>query len=140
MLFSNPGDTPSNPQANAAGGDAVPVAQSLGSGWALPASARGATPFSRPIRVQVHADKLVVLPDRGDDSRARVVPLTGPMQRSIDAFVGQLWEHMNGWGIAGPQAYWKPILSVEVARGGESRFAEMAALMQQSGVDVERKP
>ena len=140
MLFSNPGDTPSNPQANAAGGDATPVAQSRGSGWALPASARGATPFSRPIRVQVHADKLVVLPDRGDDSRARVVPMTGPMQRSIDAFVGQLWEHMNSWGIAGPQAYWKPILSVDVAPGGEARFAELAALMQQSGVEVERKP
>ena len=127
-------DTQTNPASNVA-----PVAQSRGGGWALPASAQGATPFRRPIRVVVKGDQLLILPDRGDQSGARVVPLNGPMQRTIDHFVAQIWEHMNGWGIAGAYAYWKPILSVEIAPGGEARFAELAALMQQSGVEVERK-
>jgi len=117
----------------------APIAGTRGSNWALPSSARGATPFRRPIRVRVHADKLMVLPDRGAPGQPKVTNINGSLRASIDRFVAQLWEHMNGWGIAGPQAYWKPILSVEVADGGERRYAELAALMQQSGVEVERK-
>jgi hypothetical protein len=67
------------------------------------------------------------------------VPLDGPLEGSIDTLVGHLWQHMKGWGMAGPQAYWKPLLSVHVADGGEDRFAELSALMQRSGVDVEWK-
>ena len=125
--------------ANAAQGNVQPMAGSRGANWALPSSSRGATPFNRPVRVVVSADQLTVLPDRGEVGEPRVTQLSGPMRNSIDGFVAHLWEHMNGWGVAGTQAYWKPILSVEVTRGGEKRFAELAALMQQSGVEVEWK-
>ena len=138
--FNSSADASPNSQNDAtAASNVAAIAQSRGDGWALPASARGATPFRRPIRVLVKSDQLVVLPDQGDARRARVVPLDGAMHRTIDSFVSQLWEHMNGWGIAGAQAYWKPILSVEVESGAEARFAELQALMQQSGVEVERK-
>lgn len=136
---SSPASQANSAPEAATGRDVPPIAEARGKNWALPSTAHGATPFSRPIRVQVRADKLVVLPDRGDNGRPRVTPLNGPLESSIDEFVAQLWEHMNSWGIAGPRAYWKPILSVEVAPGGEARYAELAALMQQSGVEVQRK-
>lgn len=115
------------------------LADARGDNWALPNSSRGATPYTRPIRIECHADKLVVMPDRGTTGVAKTVPLGGPLEGSVDTLVGHLWQHMKGWGMAGPQAYWKPLLSVHVAPGGEDRFAELAALMQRSGVDVEWK-
>ncbi len=115
------------------------LAQARGENWALPRSAQGATTFHRPIRVECHADKLLVLPDRGGSERSKVTQLSGPLESSIDNFVADLWQHMNAWGIAGPQSYWKPVLRVEVAPDGEARFRELAALMQKSGVEVQRK-
>jgi hypothetical protein len=115
------------------------LADARGDEWALPNSSRGATPYTRPIRVECHRDKLIVMPDRGTTGASKTVPLHGPLENSIDTLVGYLWQHMKGWGMAGPQAYWRPLLSVHVAPGGESRFAELSALMQRSGVDVEWK-
>lgn len=112
------------------------MAETRGEDWALPRSSEGATPFTRPIRVECHADRLIVLPDRGSSGSPKVTPLSGPLSRNIDTFVAHLWQHMQGWGIAGPRSYWKPILSVHVAPGGEARYAELAAIMQRSGVDV----
>lgn len=110
-----------------------------GSDWALPNAAGGSTGFTRPIRVECHADRLVVLPDKGTTLPAKVTQLDGPMQRSVDQFVSHLWQHMKGWGIAGPRAYWKPLLSVHVAPGGEARFRELSALLHESGIDIKRK-
>ncbi len=115
------------------------LANARGEDWALPNSSRGATPFTRPIRIECHADKLIVMPDRGTTGAMKTVPLNGDLENSIDTLVGHLWNHMKGWGMAGPTAYWKPLLSVHVAPGGEDRFAELSALMQRSGVDVEWK-
>jgi hypothetical protein len=115
------------------------LADARGENWALPNSSPRATPFTRPIRIECHADKLIVMPDRGTTGAAKTVTVNGNLENSIDSLVGHLWNHMKGWGMAGPQAYWKPLLSVHVAPGGEDRFAELSALMQRSGVDVEWK-
>jgi hypothetical protein len=115
------------------------LADARGDNWALPNSSPRATPFTRPIRIECHADKLIVMPDRGTTGAAKTVAVSGDLENSIDSLVGHLWNHMKGWGMAGPQAYWKPLLSVHVAPGGEDRFAELSALMQRSGVDVEWK-
>lgn len=133
-MGSNAGDEPqlTEKEYNA-------LADARGENWALPNSSPRATPYTRPIRIECHADKLIVMPDRGTTGAAKTVAVSGDLENSIDSLVGHLWNHMKGWGMAGPQAYWKPLLSVHVAPGGEDRFAELSALMQRSGVDVEWK-
>ncbi|MCA9267909.1 MAG: hypothetical protein KDA41_05535, partial [Planctomycetales bacterium] len=136
----NSGSCPTCDNPGASGGPPpTALAGQRGENWALPSSAQGATAFTRPIRVACYADRLVVLPDRGSTDIAKITPIAGSVANSVDKFVADLWQHMNAWGMAGPRAYWKPILSVEVAAGGESRFVELAALMRDSGVEVERK-
>jgi hypothetical protein len=57
----------------------------------------------------------------------------------MDEFVSSIWKRVESWGIAGPRAYWKPVLSVDVAQGGEQTFAEMQVLLRDSGLDVQRR-
>jgi hypothetical protein len=46
---------------------------------------------------------------------------------------------MEAWGMAGRGMYWRPVLQVRVAAGAERRFAELAALLEGSGLTVERR-
>jgi hypothetical protein len=41
--------------------------------------------------------------------------------------------------MAGNRMYWRPILQVQVAPGGEERFRDLAVLLEGSGLTVERK-
>jgi hypothetical protein len=41
--------------------------------------------------------------------------------------------------MAGRGMYWKPLLQVHVGPGGEQRFADLTALLDGSGIAVERK-
>ena len=94
---------------------------------------------TRPIRVDCYADRLVLVPEEGNHS-PRTVPLDGPAEGSIDKFISAVWEHMDSWGIAGKGMYWRPVLKVRVAPGGQRRFAEISRLLEDSGLAVERKP
>jgi hypothetical protein len=107
--------------------------------WGLPNSSGSAVGYTRPIRVTCSAQRLVILPERGDGEAPRVVPLVADAPAPIDDFVAAVWKHMDRWGIAGTRAYWKPVLSVQVAPGGEERFAELEAQLQGSGLEIKRK-
>jgi hypothetical protein len=48
---------------------------------------------------------------------------------------------MKSWGIAGKGLYWRPTLLMEVKPGAADRYAEVKALLDDSGLDVhERQP
>jgi hypothetical protein len=89
--------------------------------------------------MECHADRLVLLPDRGEYREPVVIPMPGETAAAIEPFVSATWRRMEEWGIAGDGCFWKPILRVRVAPTGETRFAEFAALLEGSGLAVERK-
>jgi hypothetical protein len=99
----------------------------------------GATGITRPIAVECHCDRLVIMPDQGHAERPRVVPVVGPVRGSIEQFVSAIWQHMDGWGMAVAGGYWKPVLKVSVATDAEARYRELETLLKDSGVEVERK-
>ncbi|MBN1395732.1 MAG: hypothetical protein JW959_11980 [Pirellulales bacterium] len=114
------------------------LAAQRGEDWGLRGAARGSTGIQRPIGVACHADRIVVLAEN-DRSAERVVPLDETVESSIDAVISAVWDRIEGWGIAGQRMYWRPVLKVHVAPGGERCFDELKALLDGSGLTVEKK-
>jgi hypothetical protein len=115
------------------------LSRTRGSNWALPNATPTSTGFTRPISVACYPDRLVLIPERGTAEYPLVVTLTGPMRGDIDQFVSTISKRTQSWGIAGPRAYWKPVLTVDVAPGADGRYAELESLLRGSGLDVQRK-
>jgi hypothetical protein len=114
------------------------LAATHGLDWALRNAAAGATPIARPIRVVCQADRLVILPDRGN-AGGKVIPLDRHTEDAIGPFVSTLQTHIESWGMAGNRMYWRPVLQVQVASGAEERFHDLSVLLEGSGLNVERK-
>jgi hypothetical protein len=121
-----------NPPAGMAG-------QRRAANWGLP-NARGRSfGVTRPIRVVCLRDRLVLLSDRRDAPRPQEFPLAGALTaQEVDAFVQTIQKHMEGWGLAAENGYWKPELHVEVAGDASDRFEELRAALQGSGIEVKR--
>lgn len=133
---------PGQAQGTSSGSGAAslePLSDSKGSNWALPNSAAGSTGFTRPIRVICAADRLLIIPDHVTAETPTVIPIRRDTRGAMDEFVSSIWKRVESWGIAGPRAYWKPVLSVDVAQGGEQTFAELQVLLRDSGLDVQRR-
>jgi hypothetical protein len=143
---STPAPTESSPSGQsslnlqAARTKAKRALQQRGENWGLPDSARRATAITRPIYVACYADRLILLPDRGDVRAPLVVPLDAGVASNLDYILGNVWQHMDRWGMAILNGYWKPVLTVTVHPGGEARFAELQAALQGSGIELERTP
>lgn len=136
---------PQHPTAGKDGaGEAVaddrvhPLAETRGDNWGLRDATNGSVPITRPIRVDLYRDRLVVVPEKGL-AGIKVVPLGVRTQDSLDDVIAAVWELMDAWGIAGKGMYWRPILSVYVAPGAEARYDDLTALLDRSGLDVKRK-
>jgi hypothetical protein len=108
-----------------------------GEDWALRNAGRGVG-ITRPIRVECYADRLVVVSDR-NPADSRVIPLGRSTAASLDTFVSAIWSQMDAWGMAGREMYWRPVLQVSVAADAQQRFADLSALLEGSGLTVERK-
>jgi hypothetical protein len=65
--------------------------------------------------------------------------VSGATRDSIDEFVAGIQEHMKRWGMAVAGGHWKPVARVEVLPGAEDRFRELAILLEDSGIQVERR-
>ncbi|HUS38241.1 MAG: hypothetical protein WBF93_12420 [Pirellulales bacterium] len=140
---SSAGDTVPRADQSAAAGvtittDAKSLADAKGSDWALPGASRSAVPFTRPMRIEVYPDRLVIVP-RDQSDEPKTIRVSGATQEAIEEFVSAVWDHMGNWGIAGRGMYWKPILNVYVAPGGQQRAADMEALLDDSGLEVQRR-
>ena len=116
------------------------MAKTRGRDWGLPDAGLGHSPATRPIRIQCHNDRLVIMPE-AKNALPKEVRLTERAQDSMDEFVAGVWQHMKGWGTAGKGLYWRPTLLVEVEPGAADRYAEVKGLLENSGLDVhERQP
>lgn len=114
------------------------MAATRGSGWGLSQSSSRAIGASRPILVQCYANRLVIVPEaRGE--KPREIMLGARTQDSMDELVSGVWDHTKSWGTAGRGVFWKPTLVLDVAPGADVRFQEIQALLDGSGLDVERR-
>ncbi|MFO0902089.1 MAG: hypothetical protein U0939_03765 [Pirellulales bacterium] len=115
------------------------VARRRGQDWALRDKQQKATAITRPIRIRCLADRLVIVPERGDDQRLQVIPVQGDVNAALDPFVTAIWKQVDRWGLAVANGYWKPVLNVEVGPGAEANFQQLQVLLQGSGLEVVRK-
>jgi len=130
-----PSPSPDDPQP---GQSAHKLAKVRGKDWGLKNASRGSVPITRPIRVECHADRLVLVPERGT-AGGKTIPLGPRTIDAIDSFVSAVWEYMDTWGIAGRGMHWRPVLGVTVAPGAEGRFQDLQTLLDGSGLEVRRK-
>ncbi|HUT13300.1 MAG TPA: hypothetical protein VMY42_22625 [Thermoguttaceae bacterium] len=114
------------------------LAKTRGADWALQERVLGAVPVSRPIRIDCHGDRLVIVSDRGQQ-QSRSVSLGPIAADSMDALVSGVWDEIDSWGIAGNGMYWRPVLNVHVAPDGWLRYEELKALLDGSGIHVQLK-
>jgi hypothetical protein len=129
--------TPSS-QAAVAHRKSASMASTRGSDWGLPESSAGAVAATRPVLVECYADRLFVLPEsRGMPPEE--IRLTARTEDSMDELVSAVWDHMKSWGKAGKGLYWRPTLSMNVQPGAANRFAEIQALLADSGLDVHQR-
>lgn len=115
------------------------LAQSRGRDWALTGKSQQATAITRPIRVRCQAKQLTLLPERGVDGRPQTIAHGGDVGASVEPFVTAVRKHMDGWGLAVANGYWKPVLNVQVDPDAENQFQQLESLLRDSGYEVVRK-
>lgn len=131
---NNPGRE--NHTTGALNTDAKPIAEARGENWAELGASRGSTAITRPVALVIAADRVTIL-THVRAATGKTINMPGDTRDSIDEFVNAVWDHMRGWGIAGRGLYWKPIITAQVAPGGELRAAELRKLLENSGMEIE---
>lgn len=116
----------------------ISLAETRGRNWGLASAVRSSNPITRPIHILCESDKLVIRPDKPSDPPV-VVPVPMRTDESVDQLVTAVQDRIKTWGIAGRGLYWRPQLILEVGHSGEGRFAELEALLADSGFDIIRK-
>lgn len=111
------------------------LAKKCGRDWGLLNAAPRAFAVTRPIFLRCSGDRLLLLDDEGS-KHGKEIRFTVSTHDSIDELVSSLWQHMKPWGIAGKGMYWRPVLVVTVEPGGIDRYADIKALLADSGFDV----
>jgi hypothetical protein len=119
-------------------GKSKSLADSRGENWGLPNAARGSVGITRPIRVRCSSNRLEIVSDSGEVA-GKAIPFGTRTEDAVDGFISAVWEHMKTWGIGGRGMYWRPILRIEVTPDAEFRYVELKALLDSSGLIVERK-
>lgn len=112
-----------------------------GQNWGLPDARNHATAITRPIRVVLEPQRVVIMPERGDDRLPKEIPLRGSelTPQETDQFVAAIQKHMQRWGLAVENGYWKPLLKLEVAPNAEQRQRQIETALQGSGFEVQHK-
>jgi hypothetical protein len=112
-----------------------------GQNWGLPDARVHSTAITRPIRVVVEPQRMVIMPERGEDRLPKQIPLTGKelTAQEVDQFVSAIQKHMQSWGLAVEGGYWKPLLKLEVAPNADDRERQIEAALQGSGFELQRK-
>ena len=120
-----------------AGGQPQSLAKARGQNWGLPGATNDSVPITAPIRIDCYPDRLILVPEKGL-GQPHVVALGPRTEDGVDELISAVWEHMGLWGTAGSGMYWRPILSIHVAPGADSRYTDLRILLDQSGLDVKR--
>ena len=116
------------------------LVQRNGADWALPSSvvlARG-NEIVRSVRLQVHADRFVLLPDAGmRQSETFLIEPDGVNLATLQ-LATSVRDRIDRWGAAAPGARWSPQLKVDVMPGAELRYDQWSRLMTGSGLPIRR--
>jgi hypothetical protein len=113
------------------------AAENRGKDWALKQKPPRSIPVRRTIRVTVGKDQLAILPDSGPATAGgKSIPMRGDTVESVDEFVKQVRDHIDGWGIAGNNLYWRPVVVLNVGPDGQQRATDLARLLKNSGLEV----
>ena len=111
-----------------------------GSNWGLPGASSRATGITRPMRVAILLDRIVIIPEAGDDRPQQNLPVPDRLRQSdVEAVVAGVQKEMKSWGLAVEGGYWKPRLDVQVAPDAEHHFADLQIALQNSGFELNRK-
>ena len=115
----------STPGGEPGGNDSMPapLAESRGQNWANPKATAAATGIIRPIYITCLPDQLLIMPEKGEYGAPKVIATPAALSAAMDEFVQAVWKHMDQWGLAVANGYWKPVLQVTVgaARSNDSR-------------------
>jgi hypothetical protein len=134
-----------NPSAGSTSGGAAKsggskTGKNRGRNWALTGAKPHAIGVTRPLHVAVQADRLVIVPDRGDLRPPVIVPISPEVRPGdVERFVTAVQKEVQGWGLAVADGYWKPVLHVDVLPGAEQQFANLQSALDGSGFDLVRK-
>lgn len=113
-----------------------PMSMQRGQNWGLKDAGPSAVPISRKIRVRCEPTQLVIVTnDRGATSE-QAIPLAARTEETVEELVSSVWKHMDRWGMAGNNMYWKPQLQFEVTPETRPRYEEIKALLDGSGLEV----
>jgi hypothetical protein len=111
-----------------------------GSNWGLPGAAARSTGITRPIHVALLLDRLVIIPELGDNRPQQHLRVPDRLRNSdIDGFVAGVQKEMSAWGLAVEGGYWKPVLQIAVAPDAEHHFADLQKALESSGFELHRK-
>ncbi len=140
LNFGEQKTAPSGTTAAKSGGSGSRSSAKKGSNWALPQAKPNHIGVTRPIRVSVQPDRVVMLPERGDNRAPKVVKVAPELTPDdVTHVVTTVQNEVKGWGLAVADGYWKPVLQVEVAPGAERQFMNLETALQGSGIDVIRR-
>lgn len=115
------------------------IAKTRGKDWGLAHAKRDTNPVIRPIKLLVNADQVTLPADPTADDPTRVIALGAATADSMNEFIATVERRIKKWGIAGNKLYWSPELIFDVSSDGEDRYADLAALLDQSGWTVKRR-
>jgi hypothetical protein len=111
-----------------------------GNNWALPAAQGKSIGVTRPLRVSVLPDRIVIVPDKTDSRPVQTLMISPVLTTDeVNRFVKMVQREIDGWGLAVADGYWKPVLKAEVAPEGEANFAHLQYALNGSGFDLVRK-
>lgn len=112
------------------------AAKSRGANWANSDASQRSSAITRPIQVMIRPDQLAILDPNDYTTGGAVVPFNQPSERVLDQLAAAIKRQVADWGIAGRGMYWRPELVFVVAPGAEPHASRLAALLDDSGVDV----
>lgn len=112
------------------------AAETRGVNWANAQASRKAAAITRPIKVQVSREQLLVLDADGRPFDNGAVSFQQPVDGVMDQLGAAIQRQIADWGLAGDGMYWRPTLVVAVAPGAERQAQRLAELLDNSGVDV----
>src|SRR5262245_51698614 len=108
--------------------------------WARPQAKPHETGVTRPLRVSIESDRVVLVPERGDDRPPQIVKIAPNLSlEDVNHVVSAVQNEVKGWGLAVANGYWKPVLQADVAPGAEQHFENLQMALKGSGIDVVRR-
>lgn len=134
-----PSDTPAPINTPTVRPNPKSLAETKGKDWAVMRNGRGTSGVTRPVRMRVNGNQLVLLADPTINEPEQVIPMYDDTGAAIPGLVQSVEKRIDKWGLAGKGLYWSPELVFEVPPDGEARYTDLQHLLDNSGWIVRRK-